>query len=137
NRDEVMKRIEALLNRKRHQQSPVEQIPRSAFEAILVDRATGLPTVPMVLDRVKEQIIEQGEIGIVFVDIEQFESIEAEYGWAFFDEFLRRVCEAVVDEAETRFSRSIVAAQRVSGSSFYAFFETRGHDLSQENAFDN
>src|SRR4029079_5210896 len=133
NRDEVMKRIEALLNRKRHQQSPVEQIPRSAFEAILVHRATGLPTVPMVLDRVKETIIEQGETGIVFVDIEQFEAIEAEYGWAFFDEFLRRGGEVLSQGVRERSPKPIVCSSRVGGSSFYVFFETRGLDLLQEN----
>src|ERR1044071_1614482 len=50
-------------------------------EEYLYDKATGLPTVPVVADRVKEVLIEQGEIGVVYVDIEQFEAIEAEYGW--------------------------------------------------------
>src|SRR3954462_7810327 len=136
NRDEVVKRIGALLHRKQRDPSPGAEGAKSS-ESMLFDRASGLPTVPMVLSRLKEILIEQSEIGIVFIDIEQFESIEAEYGWAFFDEFLRRVGEAVAAEAKTRFSRSIVSAQRISGSSFYVFFETRGHDLSQENAFDN
>ncbi len=91
----------------------------------------------MILPQLKEVLIEQSEMGILFVDIEQFESIEAEYGWAFFDEFLRRAGEAVSGEARERFPNPIVAANLVGGSSFFVFFETRGSDLHQENAFES
>jgi EAL domain-containing protein (putative c-di-GMP-specific phosphodiesterase class I)/FixJ family two-component response regulator len=134
NRDEVVKRIDALLRRKHRQPLPGDEVPRS--ESMLFDRASGLPTVPMVLSRLKEMLIEQSEIGIVYVDIEQFESIEAEYGWAFFDEFLRCAGEAVAAESRTRFPKALVAANLVGGSSFYIFFESRGSDLRQEAAFD-
>jgi len=92
--------------------------------------------VPMVLDRLKEILIEQSEIGIVYIDIEQFEAIEAEYGWAFFDEFVKRAGEAIGEEARARFPKAIVAANFRGGSSFFIFFETRGTDLRQESAFD-
>jgi EAL domain-containing protein (putative c-di-GMP-specific phosphodiesterase class I)/CheY-like chemotaxis protein len=135
NRDEVVKRIAALLQRK-HRDVHAAGDPAKASESLLFDKASGLPTMPMVLARLKEMLIEQGEIGIVYVDIEQFESIEAEYGWAFFDEFLRCAGEAVATEARTRFPKAIVAANLVGGSSFYIFFESRGTDLRQETAFD-
>ncbi|HXA17705.1 MAG TPA: EAL domain-containing response regulator [Thermoanaerobaculia bacterium] len=134
NRDEVVKRIDALLHRKHRQPLSEDEVPRS--ESMLFDRASGLPTVPMVLSRLKEMLIEQSEIGIVYVDIEQFEAIEAEYGWAFFDEFLRCAGEAVAAEARARFPKALVAANLVGGSSFYIFFESRGSDLRQEAAFD-
>ena len=133
-RNEVVKRIQTLLDRKRKPAGPAERVSRSGAENILFDRATGLPTVPMVLDKVKEMIIEQGEVGVVFVDIEQFESIEAEFGWAFFDEFLRRVGEVLSEEVRDRFRKPIVCSNRVGGSSFFVFYETRGQDLSAENA---
>ncbi len=136
NRDEVVKRTQALLNRHKDEAQPAEQTARTSLESALLDRTTSLPTVPMVLDRLKETLIEQGELGIVFVDIEQFEAIEAEYGWAFFDEFLRRVGEAIVAEAKVRFRNAIVTSHRVGGSSFFIFFETRGQDLAQESALD-
>src|SRR5437868_10599215 len=123
NRDEVVRRIGALLDRKRHAAPPPE--PVRLTENVLFDRATGLPTVPMVLDRLKEILIDQGQIGIVFIDIEQFESIEVEYGWAFFDEFLRRVAEVVSTEAQPRFTKPVVATNVVGGSSFFIFFETK------------
>ncbi|MDP9360591.1 MAG: EAL domain-containing protein [Acidobacteriota bacterium] len=137
NRDEVFKRIGALLQRKhRDTRSAGGAGAAKSSESMLFDKATGLPTVPMVLGRLKEMLIEQGEIGIVYIDIEQFESIEAEYGWAFFDEFLRCAGETVAGEARARFPKAIVAANLVGGSSFYIFFESRGTDLRQEAAFD-
>jgi EAL domain-containing protein (putative c-di-GMP-specific phosphodiesterase class I)/DNA-binding response OmpR family regulator len=135
-RNEVVKRCRILLERKRDDLAEAAQAGRSAVEAILVDRATGLPTVPLILDRVKERLIEQGEIGIAFVDIEQFESIEVEYGWAFFDEVLRQVGALVQREAAAHFPKALVACRGIGGSSFYLFFETKGQDLTQENAFD-
>jgi EAL domain-containing protein (putative c-di-GMP-specific phosphodiesterase class I)/DNA-binding response OmpR family regulator len=138
NRDEVVKRCRLLLDRRHPAHEGAEPPGKTPLENLLIDRATGLPTVAMILDRVKETLIEQSEIGIVFIDIEQFESIEAEYGWAFFDEFLRRVAEVVSTETKrSRYRNAHVAAQRVAGSSFFVFFETQGQDLSQENAFDH
>src|SRR6266481_4129011 len=110
NRDQVVKRVAALLRRRTESVTPETEVPARPAEALLIDRATGLPTVPVVLDRLKEILIEQSEIGIVYVDIEQFESIEAEYGWAFFDEFLRCAGEAVDAESRNRFPKAIVAA---------------------------
>ena len=135
NRDEVLRRIGALLQRKQRDTQTAGEAAKLS-ESMLFDRASGLPTMPMVLGQLKEMLIEQGEIGIVYVDIEQFESIEAEYGWAFFDEFLRCAGEAVAVEARSRFPKAIVAANLVGGSSFYIFFESRGTDLRQETAFD-
>jgi len=136
NPDQVVKRVARLLERRTEAILPESDVPARPAEALLVDRATGLPTVPVVLDRLKEILIEQSEIGIVYIDIEQFESIEAEYGWAFFDEFVRRASEIIGAEARARFPKAIVAANLAGGSSFYIFFETRGTDVRQESAFD-
>lgn len=133
-RNEVTKRVRAVLSRAPELRKDAIQAGRSAAEAMLLDRATALPTLPAILDRVKEILIEQGEIGIVFIDLEQFEAIEAEYGWAFFDELLCNVGQIVSAEAKTRFRNPLVTCHRAGGSSFYIFFETRGQDLSAENA---
>jgi EAL domain-containing protein (putative c-di-GMP-specific phosphodiesterase class I)/DNA-binding response OmpR family regulator len=134
NRDEVVKRVRAVLERSHEEHHDVARAGRSAIEAMLIDRATSLPSLPLVLDRAKEMLIEQSEIGIVYVDIEQFESIESEYGWAFFDELLYHVGQIISAEAKEKFPSSTVTCHRVGGSSFYVFFETRGQDLSEENA---
>ncbi|HJQ36420.1 MAG TPA: EAL domain-containing protein [Thermoanaerobaculia bacterium] len=133
-RKEVLKRVAIVLKRSTEGEGEAALAGRSVLEALLLDRATALPTLPIVLDRVKEVLIEQGEIGIVYVDIEQIESIEAEYGWAFFDEMLCNVGQIISAEAKKRFANAIVSCHRSGGSSFYVFYETRGQDLSAENA---
>jgi GGDEF domain-containing protein len=102
---------------------------------MLFDKASGLPTCRW-FSGAEGNADRQSEIGIVYVDIEQFESIEAEYGWAFFDEFLRCAGEAVAAESRARFPKALIAANLVGGSSFYIFFESRGSDLRQEAGFD-
>ncbi|HEY0156363.1 MAG TPA: EAL domain-containing protein [Thermoanaerobaculia bacterium] len=133
-RAEVTKRVQTVLSRGREDRHEATQAGRTVLESLLLDRATALPTLPIVLDRIKEVLIEQGEIGIVYVDIEQFEAVEAEYGWAFFDELLCHVGQIISAEARGRFHNAIVTCHRAGGSSFYVFFETRGQDLSAENA---
>src|SRR5436305_8381298 len=59
NRDEVVKRIGALLNRK--QRDPSAAVAAKTSESMLFDRASGLPTVPMVLSRLKEMLLEPRE----------------------------------------------------------------------------
>src|SRR5437588_5405822 len=54
NRDEVVKRIGALLQRRKTTQETPPEPPVRLAEMLLVDRATCLPTVPHVLDRRKE-----------------------------------------------------------------------------------
>ncbi len=130
NRDEVVKRCKALLDRAKLK-TAAQEARRGQVENLLIDRATGLPTVTMLLDRVKEMLIDQGEAGIVFIDIEQYEAIEVEYGWAFFDEFLRRVAACINEETRKYFPSAHIAAHRVGGSSFFLFFPTLGmsHDF--------
>src|SRR5204863_291706 len=54
-RDEVLKRVRILLERRPHGDAVgvSEQTTRSVLETFLTDRATGLPSVPMLLDRLK------------------------------------------------------------------------------------
>ena len=130
----MIKRVRTVLDRVHEDHTEEVQAGRSALESALLDRATALPTLPIVLDRVKEILIDHGEIGIIFIDIEQFEAIEAEYGWAFFDELLCNVGQIISAEAKERFRNPLVTCHRTGGSSFYIFFETQGQDLTAENA---
>src|SRR5229473_1708605 len=66
NRDEVVKRIAALIERSRFNRGREAQTVRAPADAALFDRATGLPTVAMILPQLKEVLIEQSEMGILF-----------------------------------------------------------------------
>src|SRR6266850_3149333 len=49
-RQEVSKRVRALLGRDHQKVAAAVQAQRGSVEALLVDRATGLPTLPMLID---------------------------------------------------------------------------------------
>lgn len=86
---------------------------------LLEDPATGLPAVSLAMAKVREMLIEKQFLGILHVDIEQFERIEEEYGWAFFDEFLRRAADVIITEADDR--SALPAVNRVGSSAFFLF----------------
>ena len=124
-RGEVLKRVgELLANRREGMAAPAESstptLP-AARPPVREDPASGLPTISVVIDRLKEIMIEHSQIGIIYVDIEQFEAIEADYGWAFFDEFIRKVGEVISTESKGWFEDAVVAVSRMAGSSFYIF----------------
>lgn len=126
-REEVTSRVGKLVENVRAGVSIAPSFEQAQGAAnLLFDRATDLPTIPLVLSRVKEVLIDHGSLGILYVDIEQFESIEVEYGWAFFEEFLKNVGGVVRDEAKFRFRGGIATAAGVAGSSFYIFVEATG-----------
>jgi len=126
-REEVVKRIGALIERGRVRETQSRRKDDGLSpETLLHDRASGLPTVPATLDRAKELLIEQGEIGIIYIDIEQGEAIEVENGWAFFDEFLRKVGDVITAVAKENFRAPLVTANRVAGTSFFILMETKG-----------
>src|SRR5687768_1370678 len=125
-KDEVVKRIGPLVERARAAQERIPS-PADSMHNLLHDRASGQPTVPVVLDRLKEVLIEQGELGIIHVDIEQFESIEEEYGWAFFDEVIRKVRDVIVQEVHKRWDEGMVASRGIGGSSFFVFMPMKNH----------
>lgn len=89
------------------------------IDDLLEDPATGLPAVSLAMSKVREMLIEKQFLGILHVDVEQFERIEEEYGWAFFDEFLRRAAEVVIDEAARL--GALPALNRVGSSAFFLF----------------
>ncbi len=126
-RGEVLKRVGELLANRLEGAPSEERTPPpepAGRPRLSQDPASGLPTISMVMDRLKEMMIDQSQLGIIYVDIEQFEAIEADYGWAFFDEFIRRVGDVLTTEAKGWFSEPVVAISRVAGSSFYIFVET-------------
>src|SRR6266568_451561 len=63
NRDEVVKRVAALIERSRVQDHCDAQTDRRlAADGVQFDRATGLPTVALLLPRLKEVLIEHSEM---------------------------------------------------------------------------
>lgn len=123
--NDVTWRISRLLDlRRKTRESAAAKMKR-----LVHDEAIGLPTVSSVMPQIKELLIEKGAVSIVHVDVEQIESIEEEYGWAFFDEFLRSTAEAISDE--TGKLGAIPSVSRVGSSGFFVFASNEDASASE------
>lgn len=113
--NDVTWRISRLLDIRRRQHTRSAEDDR--IRSLVHDAATDLPTISACVPKMKEMLIEHGLLGIVYVDIEQMEQVEVEYGWAFFDELLRGASSLVEKEAEANGGMACVS--RVGSSGFY------------------
>jgi EAL domain-containing protein (putative c-di-GMP-specific phosphodiesterase class I)/DNA-binding response OmpR family regulator len=135
NREQVITRVGTAVRQSLADRAASEEVnDAAALHTWVYDRATSLPTVPAVIGAVRELLIQASQILIVHVDIEHYEAIEAEHGWAYFDEFLRTVGEVVVSEAKESFNDAIVSLSGVGGSSFYVFID--GRNVHGDEAID-
>jgi EAL domain-containing protein (putative c-di-GMP-specific phosphodiesterase class I)/CheY-like chemotaxis protein len=123
---------------KRHLLETVERLlepgegPRSAFlprdtgdartRNLLFDTVSGLPTIPVIVDALREWLLVDQEVGVLFIDFEKYAHIEDYYGWEVFDDVLREAAKALKRLLGTLFSTGdLIAINRPSGSEFYVF----------------
>ncbi len=123
---------------KRHLLETVERLlepgegPRSAFmprdtgdartRNLLFDTVSGLPTIPVIVDALREWLLVDHEVGVLFIDFEKYAHIEDYYGWEVFDDVLREAAKALKRLLGTLFStEDLIAINRPSGSEFYVF----------------
>ena len=55
------------------------------LRSVLYDRATGLPTYPLLFDRLREELDRRRHLGVLHVEIADLELVESLYGWQVFD----------------------------------------------------
>src|SRR6187431_2518543 len=73
--------------------SILAQGPFSPLRSILFDGVTGLPTLPLVLEQLRDIASEQHRLGIIYIDAGRLQPMEEEFGWEFVDELFRNVRE--------------------------------------------
>jgi EAL domain-containing protein (putative c-di-GMP-specific phosphodiesterase class I)/DNA-binding response OmpR family regulator len=92
------------------------------FKNLLFDPVTRLPTVPVIIDALRDRLLDNRDLGVLFVDVEQYSHIEEAYGWEVFDGLLRETGQALRRMLGTVFaSEDFVAVNRAGGSDFYIF----------------
>ena len=58
------------------------------LRSLFFDGVTGLPTLPLVLQSLRETASEQKQLGIIFIDTGRLGPLEEEYGWEVIDQLL-------------------------------------------------
>jgi EAL domain-containing protein (putative c-di-GMP-specific phosphodiesterase class I) len=89
------------------------------LEALLRDRATGLPTVPLLFDEIEMQVRRHNQVGLLCVNVARYSKIEEIYGYKTFD----RVMKMVADILQSLVGRSlreadIISQLMISGNTF-------------------
>ena len=92
------------------------------FRNLLFDPITELPTVPVIIDALRDRLLDSRDLGVLVVDVEQYSHIEDTYGWEVFDGLLRATGRALRRMLGTVFAaEDFVAVNRAGGSDFYVF----------------
>lgn len=133
-REEVLRRVTDLLPGNRKAIRTAIEKATGELDAAMTDPVTCLPTLPLVLDHIRELLIEHEELGIAYIDIEQFEELEERYGWAFFDEFLRQLAEAVREEAVRRFEQFHLICDRPGSPGIFLFYDASADSAAAPEA---
>ncbi|MDQ2870536.1 MAG: EAL domain-containing protein, partial [Acidobacteriota bacterium] len=92
------------------------------FKNLLFDGVTELPTVPIIIDALRDRLLDNRDLGVLYIDVEQYSHIEETYGWEVFDALLRHTGKALRRMLGTVFAtEDFVAVNRAGGSDFYVF----------------
>src|SRR5215813_8483309 len=92
------------------------------FKNLLFDGITELPTVPVIIDALRDKLLDNRDLGVLYVDVEQYSHIEEAYGWEVFDGLLRHTGRELRRMVGTVFAtEDVVAVNRAGGSDFYIF----------------
>jgi EAL domain-containing protein (putative c-di-GMP-specific phosphodiesterase class I)/DNA-binding response OmpR family regulator len=92
------------------------------FKNLLFDAVTELPTVPVVVDALRDRLLDNRDMGVLYIDVEQYSHIEDTYGWEVFDSLLRHTARTLKRMFGTIFAtEDFVAVNRAGGSDFYVF----------------
>ena len=89
-----------------------DRIERVEYEQMLYDFLTGLPTLPVMIERSRQLIKERGELIVLYFNFVRYSKIEEIYGWEKLDAVLETTAQAVrefLDASALRSSRVMVS----------------------------
>ncbi len=78
------------------------RIDRVEYEEMLYDPLTGMPTLPVMLERMRGLIKDRGEVIIHYLNFVRYSKIEEIYGWEKLDQVLETTAGAVHDFLDSR-----------------------------------
>jgi len=74
-----------------------ERVDRVEYEQMLHDSLTGLPTLPVAIERSRQLFKERGELVVLYFSFVRYSKIEEIYGWEKLDSVLETTASAVRD----------------------------------------
>jgi EAL domain-containing protein (putative c-di-GMP-specific phosphodiesterase class I) len=90
----------------------------AVLRSLLFDGVTGLPTLPLIVESIKEISSSHRKVGIVFIHTDPLEQLETQYGWEAADKLLGSI-PGFLDAIPGDFSGlKMIPLQRLSGDNF-------------------
>ncbi len=89
-----------------------DRVERVEYEQMLHDSLTGLPTLPVVIERSRNLFKERGELVVLYLNFVRYSKIEEIYGWEKLDAVLETTAAAVrefLDDTALSTSRVMVS----------------------------
>ncbi|HEX6536174.1 MAG TPA: EAL domain-containing protein [Gemmatimonadaceae bacterium] len=83
-----------------------DRIERVEYEEMLYDTLTGMPTLPVMIERTRGLIKERGELVVFYLNFVRYTKIEEIYGWEKLDEVLETTAAAVREFLDANAFRS-------------------------------
>lgn len=115
--DEVAQRVRAAVGRgaplqAAQQQQTTDRVENVEYEQMLHDSLTGLPTLPVMIERSRNLFKERGELVVLYLSFVRYSKIEEIYGWEKLDAVLETTAAAVrefLDDTSMSSSRVMVS----------------------------
>jgi EAL domain-containing protein (putative c-di-GMP-specific phosphodiesterase class I)/GGDEF domain-containing protein len=94
--DEISARIHSAVNRGVAVAATIsDRVERVEYEEMLHDAMTGLPTLPVMIERSRNLFKERGELVVLYLNFVRYSKIEEIYGWEKLDAVLETTSAAV------------------------------------------
>ena len=94
--EEIARRIRSAVARATPRGEEVAELAaRVEHEEMLYDALTGLPTLPVVIERTRSPFRERGELVVLYLNFVRYSKIEEIYGWEKLDEVLETTATAM------------------------------------------
>jgi EAL domain-containing protein (putative c-di-GMP-specific phosphodiesterase class I)/GGDEF domain-containing protein len=111
--EEIAQRVRAAVGRGQPQgPAATDRVDRVEYEQMLHDSLTGLPTLPVMIERSRNLFKERGELVVLYLNFVRYSKIEEIYGWEKLDAVLETTAAAVrefLDDTALSTSRVMVS----------------------------
>ena len=108
------------VQRPRHENERAELL---RYEELLYDKLTGLPTLPVMMERARELLERRGELTVLYIHFVWYEKIEEIYGWQKLDDVLETTATAVREfyDREHAGAENLMMVSHIADDDFILF----------------
>lgn len=105
------------------------------YEELLYDKLTGLPTLPVMMERARELLDRRGELTVLYIHFVWYEKIEEIYGWQKLDDVLETTAVAVKEfySREHADAENLMMVSHIADDDFILFTQLAArHDVAEQ-----